>query len=168
METNNLFIQLLMIATFSLALFCKCSSTRSPSETTTNSRTSSIHNMIDSRQFTFVAETVYPLRGSSRTLTSSYDVVVNKDSIISLLPYFGRASTASLNTSESGIKFTSASFSYDVTQSKNNRWGIVIKPQDKHDVQQMDFEIYENGKTTLNVISTSRDPISFTGYIKDL
>ncbi len=166
MKKMILFIRILTVSIFSLVTFSKCSTPRPSSKNSTNVRASSIKDMIESHHFTFVAETVNPLSGRFRNLTSQYDVSVRKDSVISYLPYFGRARTAPLDPSEGRIKFTSTRFSYVVTESKIDRWDITIKPEDVRDVQQLNFSIFDNGTANLNITSTSRDPISFNGRIK--
>lgn len=123
-------------------------------------------NMIQAHEFRFVAERVNPLRGRMRHLTSSYDVTVKNDSLVSYLPYFGRAYQAPMDPSEGGIQFTSTQFSYEVNEDKKNSWNVSIKPTDQPDVQQFLFTIFDNGTATLNVTSTHRDPISFYGNIQ--
>ncbi|MEO5649352.1 MAG: DUF4251 domain-containing protein [Ginsengibacter sp.] len=118
-------------------------------------------NMIQAHEFKFVAESVTPLRGRMRHLTSLYDVMVKKDSLVSYLPYFGRAYQAPINSSEGGIQFTSTQFSYEVTNDKRNSWNVSIKPGTQRDVEQFLFTIFDNGTATLSVTSTYRDPISF-------
>ena len=121
--------------------------------------------MVDSQHFVFVAQSVIPLRGQFRNLTSVYDVNISKDTLVSYLPYFGRAYSAPLNPSESGLNFTSTNFSYTVTPNKKSGWDVMVKPKDNTDVQQFLFTIYDNGSASLNVTSNSRDAISFNGYI---
>ena len=123
-------------------------------------------NMVDSQQFVFVAQSVNPLRGRFRNLTSEYDVRVSQDTMVSYLPYFGRAYSAPIDPSKSGLEFKSTDFSYSVTPRKKNGWDVLIKPKDYRDVQQFRFTINENGSANLDVTSISRDPISFNGYIK--
>lgn len=122
--------------------------------------------MINAHEFKFIAERVTPLRGRMRHLTSSYDVTVKKDSLVSYLPYFGRAYQAPMDPSKGGIQFTSTQFSYEVNADKKNSWNVILKPGDQPDVQQFLFTIFENGTATLNVTSTHRDPISFYGNIQ--
>lgn len=126
-----------------------------------------IKSMIDSSRFVFHAERVNPLRGRTRYLTSSYDVTVKKDSVESYLPYFGRAYQAPMDPSKGGIQFTSTDFSYIVNSgSKDGQWDVVIKPKDNNEVQEMRFNIFGNGTASLNVISTHKDAISFTGHVE--
>lgn len=123
--------------------------------------------MTESRHFSFIAQTVTPLRGRFRNLTTMYDVKISGDTLVSYLPFFGRAYTATINETESPLNFTSTDFSYTVTPHKKSGWNVVIKPKDNTTVQQYSFTIFSNGTASLNVINTSRDPISFNGYIKE-
>ena len=124
--------------------------------------------MVDSSQFVFVADRVNPLRGRTRYLTSSYDVIVKKDSLVCYLPFFGRAFQAPIDPSKGGIQFTSANFSYTISTKNENQWDVTIKPNDYADVQQLYFNIFDNGTANLNVVSTYRDGISFSGHIEKL
>ncbi len=125
-----------------------------------------IRNLIDSSQFIFVAERVSPLRGSTRYLTSRYDVIIKKDTINCYLPYFGRAFQAPIDPSKGGINFISANFSRSINSKNENEWKLLFKPNDVNDVQQLLFIIFNNGTATLNVSNTYRDPISFYGHIE--
>jgi hypothetical protein len=125
-----------------------------------------IKNMVNSSQFIFVADRVLPLRGRTRILTSRYTVNVSKDTVDSYLPFFGRAFQAPMDPSKGGIQFVSTKFSYDVVPKKEDRWDVTIRPQDYSDVQQLFFTIFSNGSANLNVISTHKDAISFSGRIE--
>jgi hypothetical protein len=129
------------------------------------SDTAVIRQAIESRNYIFEAQRVYPLTSSSRFLTPGYDLSVRGDTIISYLPFFGRAYSAPVNPAEGGIKFTSTSFKYSMKKQKN-KWDVTIIPRDASDVQQMDLDIFDNGTATLRVTNTNRQPISFNGYIE--
>jgi Domain of unknown function (DUF4251) len=124
-----------------------------------------ISQKVEAQNFVFVAQSANPQGGNTRQLTSGYDVTITKGSIISYLPYFGRAYTAPIDPSDIGIKFTSADFEYKTTKSKKG-WEIAIKPKDAKDVQQLFLVIFDNGNARLDVVTLSRQGISFDGYIK--
>ena len=161
------YFKILFITCFSVIIFSDCLTAQKNSEDKSDSKKPAIKNMVDSQHFIFVAQSVTPLRGQFRNLTSLYDVKISKDTMVSYLPYFGRAYIAPLNPSEAGLDFTSTNFSYSASPHKKNGWDVMIKPKDKTDVQQYLFTIYDNGSANLNVTSSSRDPISFNGYIKE-
>lgn len=164
MKTKN--IEKLVSASFVALLISILLFSCSSSKNAVKLNSDEVRNIVDSSRFVFVAERVIPLRGTSRYLTSRYDVVVKKDTVNCYLPFFGRAFQAPIDPSKGGIQFTSTNFSYNVTAKNNNDWEVIIKPKDYTDVQQLDFNIFGNGTATLNVVNTHRDPISFTGPIE--
>jgi len=128
---------------------------------------SNIQQAIETKNFVFKAESVTPQRGRMRQLTPEYDVVLRPDTITSFLPYFGRAFTASINSSEGGIKFTATNFDYTVSPKKKNRWEITIKPKDVNDVRELYLTVFDNGRATLQVSSNNRESISFNGFLQE-
>ena len=124
-----------------------------------------VKNMLDSQHFIFVAQSASPLRGGFRSLTSYFDAGVSNDTLMSNLPYFGQAYTASYGSVDGPLNFTSTKTSYSIMPAKKSGWNVLIKLKDKSEIQQYLFTIYDNGSATLNITFTSRDPISFIGYI---
>jgi hypothetical protein len=127
-----------------------------------------IKNWVDSQTYVFKARSAMPMSGTTRQLTSDYDVKVTKTSVVSYLPYFGKAYSAPMNMTGGGIQFNSKDFSYTTTPKKKGGWDIQIKPKDVQDVQQMTLSISQSGYASLQVTSTSRQPISFNGVIAGL
>ncbi len=140
----------------------QCSTSQKAVKLTSNN----IKNMVDSSHFVFVADRAIPLRGSSRYLTSDYEVTIKKDTLNSYLPYFGRAYQAPIDPTKGGIQFISTNFTYQVNPKGSNQWNIIIKPNDNRDVLQMYFDIFDNGTANLNIVNTHKDPISFDGHIE--
>src|SRR5690606_13422361 len=78
-----------------------------------------IQTLLDSRAFTFVAESATPMSGGNIRLTSTnYHVSINKDSLSSFLPYFGTAYRAEYGSSESPLSFSSPDFTYSEKPGK--------------------------------------------------
>jgi hypothetical protein len=108
------------------------------------------------------------LGGRFRQLnTSEYDLRIAGDSVISYLPYFGRAYSAPLDPSKSGIQFTSTNFKYEQSPRKKGGWNILIEPKDANDVRQLTLLVTESGSASLQVISNNRQSISFNGYVAE-
>jgi hypothetical protein len=124
----------------------------------------SIKKHIEEKSFVFVAQTALPMKQKSIYLNSSYDVKIVNDSVIAYLPYFGEAHTAMFSTEESGIKFTSTDYKYEMKQTKSG-WSITIKPKDVINSVELRFNISKSGSTMLRVSDYRRDPITFRGYI---
>lgn len=156
---------MLLLSAFLLPLLLsQCSS----SKNVTTLSPAEIQNMVNSSQFIFVADRLTPLRGATRYLTNYYYVNVNKDKLNSFLPFLGRIYHPLLDPTKGPLRFTSTRFTYTVTPKNKDGWGVIIKPMDYSDVQQLNFEIFDNGNANLNVISTDRDGISFSGRIEKL
>jgi hypothetical protein len=92
---------------------------------------------------------------------------MSQDTLISYLPYFGRAQVAPVDPTKNSLDFTSTDFEYTKTVNKKGGWDILIKPKDQRDVQQLSFRIFDNGSASLGVASANRDPITFQGYITE-
>lgn len=153
----------LMFALFSLAI-AGCSQIR---ESEGSSADASISRMIKNREYIFTARTVLPTGGRVIQLTSQYDLRVSKDSIISFLPYFGRAYSAPIGNTNPGFQFTSTDFNYDVKARKKGGWQISIRPKDIQDIQQMNLTVSEGGSASLQVTSNNRQAISYNGIIEE-
>lgn len=128
-------------------------------------KTAEIKNLVQSKNFVFVAQYANPLGRRNIYLTSVYDVRLSKDTLIADLPYFGRAYVAPMNPSEGGIHFTSTKFTYTVKPKKKGGWDITLMPKDTRDVRQMFLNISQDGYASLQVTSNNRQAISFTGNI---
>ena len=126
-----------------------------------------IKHLIESQRYVFEARSVSPTGGQTRQLTSYYDLIIKGDSLLSFLPYFGRAYVAPISTTDGGIRFTSTTYDYEVSARRKGGWHIKIIPKDVSTVQQMNLSISASGQASLNVTSNNRQPISFMGVIRE-
>ena len=124
--------------------------------------------IIDSQHFVFMAESAIPQSGEIRNLTSEYSFTVTKDSIFSLLPYYGRAfSSIDYGSSKSPMEFTSTKFHYQLSVTKKgDEWDILIETLDQSDPKKINLYIYDNGYASMQINSSNRTPISFNGHIE--
>ncbi len=130
-----------------------------------DSKADMIKSLVADQRYVFNAETALPLSGGLRQLNGGYELIITKDTVTSYLPYFGKAYIAPINPSQGGIQFTSAKFTYTVTERKKGGWDIVIKPLDVQDPRQLNLFISENGYAVLQVTSNNRQAISFNGSV---
>lgn len=124
-----------------------------------------VKKLVEGQDFIFKAEVASPARGTSQQLSGIYDLTVTKNTIISYLPFYGRAQTIPIGSSDGGIKFSSTKFEYKVVADKKG-WQVTIIPNDVSDVQRLYLNIFDNGTARLDVMNLRRDYISFSGYIK--
>ncbi len=124
-----------------------------------------VKEMIVNQRYVFKAQNVTPMAGRLRQLTSEYDLQVSKDQIVAYLPYFGRSYTAPLDPSKGGIQFSSKDFNYNISERKKGGWNVSIQTKDVSETQQMQLTIFKDGTASLQANSSSRQSISFNGYI---
>lgn len=127
-----------------------------------------IKSLIDSRNYVFVAQNAFPMGGRMRNITPDYNLTVSADSVVSYLPFFGRAYTSTdYGASKSPLDFKTKSFDYDAKPGKKDGWSITIKPKDNKGVQSMNLTVSSEGYASLQVTSTDRSAMSFNGYITE-
>lgn len=140
--------------------------------------------LLTSKRFVFQATTAIPFAdaglsetlramgntgGGTIVLTSSmYELQFDPDSIVAFLPYYGRSYSANLNPDDSGIKFTSKKFTYDMQQKKKGGWIIRIHPLDVKNGQRFILTVSESAYATLNAYHDQRQTIFFDGYIDEI
>jgi hypothetical protein len=119
------------------------------------------------REYIFNAQAFSSASTSMRQLTpGEYHVRIKTDSVIVSLPYFGRALKAQMSSVDgNGINFISTKFSYSTADKKKGKVLITIKPEDVSDVQQLFLTVFSDGTSVLQVNSTSREFMSFNGYL---
>lgn len=161
------FPRLLLLSTIiSLCIYGlpACTSTKHPVEVVGASE-QEVKQAIADERWIFIANQAMPQNGRSRILTTRYTIVCKKDTLISALPYFGRAYTAPIGETASPLDFTSANFTLAKNEDKKGRWNITIKPNDNREVQSYNFTLFTNGSAQLNVQMTNRSAISFSGTV---
>lgn len=128
--------------------------------------------LIDAQNYVFEANYMIPQRGNSKSLTFGYDMVVSKDTLTTYLPYYGQVTSPPTDATDGGIKLNTTNFSYEAKAVKKGGYEIIIKPKDNFyqgskDVRYMRLQVSATGYASLQVISNSRDQISFNGTIED-
>ena len=97
-------------------------------------------------------------------LTAPYYVEVRNDSLISYLPYFGRADYVPYGGGKA-LDFAVPILRIDITHNeKKQRDTYYIEVQTDEDYHFYELQLYSNGRASLDVRSRQRDLIRFEGY----
>ena len=137
--------------------------------TSDTSNLSAVAKMLLNHTYQFTATYVQPMIGRQRNISAdNYTLKVNKDKVEADLPYFGKSTSAPINTDDVGMKFTSKDFAYQSTTLTKSREQITIQPKDVSDIQQVFLIVYPDGTADLRINSNSRQPISYSGKISAL
>lgn len=143
-----------------------------------------VDTLVSSQEFTFHAERANPtnydvinvlnsMPNATATrilnLSGDYTIDVSKNTLDVVLPYFGRLFNPTYgNTSDNSYRFTSKDFTVTKTQNKKGTWTLKFKPNDTRNVDQINIEIFKNGKALVSMRSNDRQPISYDGYISKM
>lgn len=120
---------------------------------------------LQERNYQIAVNRMYPSRGASKSLSYGYSVEVRNDSLISYLPYFGRAYDVPYGGGN-GLNFSAPIRNYQESQPKSNLRHIEIDVKNDEDIYLYTLDIFDNGSTDINVRSRQRDPISFSGEME--
>jgi hypothetical protein len=151
---------LYVIVAFALLTFTQCSSTKNAVSN------ASLQQMINAKNYTFLAQYAQPLSGRQIPLTTEYTLTVRNDSLLSYLPYFGQAYVAPINPEDAGLMFTSTNFDYVANSTNKGGYTITIKPKDEAKANQLILNITSTGYASLQVLSQNRQAISFRGVMR--
>lgn len=95
-------------------------------------------------------------------LTSLYSVTVAGDTLISYLPFFGRAYSVPYGGG-SGLNFTGVISQYDETISRKGEHIISMEVVSKEDSYRYIISVFDNGRATVSVTPRQRSHIFFSG-----
>jgi hypothetical protein len=127
-------------------------------------RAAAVKNLIDSRNYVFLAQTAIPQGQAERRIETDFSMTIGKDTIIVDLPYFGNANAAPMDDSQNPLQFNSVKFDYTVTPGKKEGWVIKIRTKDAKGIL-LSLTVLSNGYATLQVNSPKLEPISFNGSV---
>ena len=110
-----------------------------------------VREIVDSGRIKIDVDRAVPMAGRSVNLTSPYSLEIHGDSILSYLPYFGRA--------------YSAPYGGEQTSKKKGSSEIKFRVKTKEDVYMFRVEVYPNGSVTINVTPVNKQAITFYGDV---
>ena len=120
--------------------------------------------LIVSENYKIDVNTAMPMRGRSIPLTSLYSLEIRNDSVISYLPYYGRAYSIPYGGGN-GLNFKAPLKEYNMKLDKKGNSVITFtarNPEDKFDFR---VKVYSNGSTSIDVNMQNRQSISFQGEL---
>ena len=123
-----------------------------------------VKELIDSKRFTVDVNRAIPMGGRSLNLTSPYSLEMRGDSVISYLPYFGRAYSAPYGGGD-GLRFEESITDYQSTFDKKGTARIKFVARTKEDTFRFDMQVFSNGSAIISVTPTNRQNITYQGEL---
>ena len=122
-----------------------------------------VEKLVTSGKYKINVNRALPARGRSVTLTSPYSVEIRNDSVISYLPYYGRAYSIPYGGGE-GLNFKAPLTDYKLEWDKKETAKIKFSARSE---EEFDFsiDVFSNGSSTIFVNMQNRQSISFQGEL---
>ena len=124
-----------------------------------------VTNALNNRDYKIAIDRMYPMRGSSRHVSFGYSVEVRNDTLISYLPYFGRAYNVPYGGGK-GLNFSAPIGSYQEFMKRNGQRHIEIGVANDEDTYFYTIEVFDNGSSSVDVRARQRERISYSGNIE--
>lgn len=124
-----------------------------------------VTNALNNRDYKITIDRMYPMRGSSRHVTYGYSVEVRNDTLISYLPYFGRAYNVPYGGGK-GLNFTAPISIYQEFMKRNGQRHIEIGVTNDEDTYFYTIEVFNNGNSSIEVRARQRERISYSGNVE--
>lgn len=120
---------------------------------------------LEARDYKIAVNRMYPMKGSSKSVSYGYSVEVRNDSLISYLPYFGGAYNVPYGGGK-GLNFSERIGSYRESQKNNGERQIEINVTNEEDTYIYLIKVFSNGNSSIDVTSRQRDHISYSGELE--
>lgn len=121
-----------------------------------------VKKLIVSENYKIDVRTALPMRGRSIPLTSPYSLEIKNDSVISYLPYFGRAYSIPYGGGN-GLNFKAPLKEYSMEMDKKGNAVIKFTARNTEDNYEYRAKVYSDGSASIDVNMTNRQSISFQG-----
>ncbi len=128
-----------------------------------------IKELIDSRQFRFIARSVLPMSGPRIDLTSVYDLQIDSTAVEAWLPFYGRAYHVEYGDRDGGMKFKGQAEEMDVQYHKRKKmYEFSFTVDTNKDQYQVRLSAGLSGYADVSINSNNRQAISYYGIIEPL
>lgn len=149
----------------SVLAFVACSTlTPAEKEAQRVARAQAVEKMLADRHYTINVQMLYPHRGAAKNVSGTYSLEVRGDTLVSYLPYLGRAYQVPYGGGK-GLNFSEIISHYSSAKDAKGQTHVTIGLTNDEDTYQFTLSIFDDGSTTIDVLSKQRDPITFSGMM---
>jgi hypothetical protein len=124
-----------------------------------------VENLINDKNFVFVARWAYPLGGSQIDLISNPNYIkFNPDLFDGFMPFFGEGYAGIGYGGEGGIKFKDKPVNYEIVKNKKD-YLVKASVQGENDIYKLTLTVTFEGRADLSIFSNNRSSIRYSGDI---
>ena len=126
---------------------------------------SAVNAALADRHYKITITQAYPQRGGNVNVSHDFFLEVKGDTLVSYLPFFGRAYRSLYGGTEKGLNFTEIIRMYEPLKSKAGVTRIRMRVRNEEDSYIYTVEVSENGRASIRVQALERDDMRFDGDI---
>ena len=154
-----------LIVLFTIAL-AACSSLTSAEKAERDAKTAqAVEKALVKRHYKVEISMMNPRRGRAVNVSPDFSLEVKGDTLVSYLPYFGRAYSVPYGGGK-GLNFTAPISEYNSAKGRNGATLVKMKAVNEEDVYSFRLEIFTDGSTTIDLTAYEREPISYSGQME--
>ena len=160
------FPSLLLMALLTV-LFASCARTQNSGLSKAEmkrQRAENVRQALYDRQFTINVTSAHPTSFPPVNLTTPYSLEVRGDSVISYLPYYGRAYSVPYGGGKA-LNFSGKMNGYDISRSKKE-YNIKMAIENEEDKYLYYIDVFDNGHASILVSCQNRTDILFYGEME--
>jgi hypothetical protein len=153
----------ILAITFAATILVACNTLTTAERAERDAKTAmAVEAALNERHYTVEIEWMYPISGRARYVLSDFMLEVRGDTLLSYLPYFGRAYDVPYGGGK-GMNFVAPITHYQSAKSSNGTTEISMMVDNDEDILQYRLKIFNSGKTNIDVESQKRETISYSG-----
>ena len=122
-----------------------------------------VEDNIQAGNFTIDIDRMYPVRGTSHSVTN-YSISVKDGVLNSHLPYIGQAWRVPYGGGHA-LNFKAPVGTYNVFRTQDGGYEVRIQVKTDEDQHIYSLTVFSNGRASLDVQSVNRERISFSGMM---
>ena len=153
--------------TLAIALFASCASTQPPGLSKAEKKrlqAEKVRQALYDRHFTINVTSAHPTSFPPVNLTSPYSLEVRGDSVISYLPYYGRAYSVPYGGGKA-LNFSGKMSGFDLSRTKKE-YNIKLAIENDEDKYLYYIDVFDNGHASILVAPQNRTDILFYGEME--
>lgn len=122
--------------------------------------------LLNSKNFEFIANTMYPLGQPPKNLVgSSYSVTFSPEMIISNMPFYWRAYSAMISGKDKGMRFKGTPEDFTVSEMKKG-YEVKVTVKNDNNTYTILLTVSESGFASLSINTNNRDTLNYQGEVK--
>ncbi len=123
-----------------------------------------VKKALESKHYIIDVDMMHAMHEPSINITSDWSLEVRGDTLVSYLPYFGRAYHVPYGESK-GMNFTAPIKDYYQELTERGEWHITMLVDNDEDRMKFYLEVMDNGNSYIHVIYDNKEQISYDGTL---